>query len=610
MSEQNGNDAGTPCGGDACRAKRAAGSLRARLKGLLKPEILKPAAVCFFMLFLLWCECAAFFFSKAEVHSILRPFIKGMGLYLAIFGLSIIPGGRTTKILLTFWLALMGVVAAVGIFLYLRFALDMNSDCFFVLAVSSKAETKEFLDRFLTWKLALALCAAAAVCGGMIAFVWRTKFKRSRLNTAVSLLLVLPFVLQSAIYLAVEKVPELIYSQSNLPRAAFGYFAYRKKLSRLMKLEKAPRLPSGIKPLAGSEKLVGVLAIGESANCNHWGAYGYPRNTTPQIGKRADNCIVYDDAVAAAAWTGGAIYRMFTDATVSRWRVRFTFIDVLKAAGWRVVLISNHNRWGRKDGPIGILTAHCDRRIYMQDIMKDPFDGDMLPVLEEELRNASGGRLLVVVHLIGSHNNFSARYPRNFARFDGVRDQCNSGMIDEHAKELNEYDNSIAYTDSVLGGILERLEKLTGPAFMIYCSDHSETGGWSGYRYARSAATAIPDIYEIPFVFWTNEEYRRAFPQFVADAAGNRHAPIQTDRLIWSIISAAQVTFDEFPYEKDIFSGGRYRPPEVRWMKYKTPYRPSAAKRKLREKRGPEKNEQHETVNKNRSKQQGDDHGP
>ena len=585
MSVPNENGDERTCGAEACRLKRAMTAVRTRLRELSKPEVLKPAAVCGFMLFLLWCECAAFYFSRIEVRSILRPFVKGAGLYLAIFGLSLLPGGRTTKILLTFWLVLMGTVTAVGVFLHLRFALDMNSDCFFVLAVSSPAEVKEFLDRFLNWKLAAALGAAAVVCGGVIALVWRTGFRRSRLNTTVSLLLVLPFVFQCALLIFVVKDPPAVFSQSNLPRVVFGYFAYRKKLSRLMMLTKNPQLPSGIRALPGSETLVGVLVIGESANCNHWGAYGYPRDTTPQIDRRIASCIVYDDTVAAAAWTGGAIYRMFTDATIRRRRAKFTFIDVLKAAGWRVVLISNHNRWGRKDGPIGILTAHCDRRIYMQDLVRYPFDGDMLPVLEDELRKASGGRLLIIVHLMGSHHNFSARYPKGFSRFDGVRDRCNSGMSGEHAKELNEYDNTIAYTDSVLGGILERLEKRTEPAFMIYCSDHSETGGWSGYRHARSAATAIPDLYEIPFVFWANDQYRRAFPQLVEGAARNRHSPMQADTLIWSIISAAQVTFDGFPREKDIFSGADYRPPKERRMKYRTPYHPSAAKRKLQETR-------------------------
>ena len=63
---------------------------------------------------------------------------------------------------------------------------------------------------------------------------------------------------------------------------------------------------------------------------------------------------------------------------------------------------------------------------------------------------------------------------------------------------------------------------------------------------------------------------------------------MQADRLIWSCLSAAQVTFDGFPHGKDVFSGERYRPPELRQMKYKTPYHPSAAKLKLQKAKQPE----------------------
>lgn len=573
-------------------SKRSAAFVRGLLRRMTTPEFRKRAAVCLFMLFLLLCECIAFFFSKSEIRSIVRPFAKGVWLYLALFGLSLIPGGRITRIMLSFWVLLMGVVTAVGVFMYMRFALPLSSDSFFVLAASSGTEVKEFLSRFLTWKLVLILLGFFSVCGGVIALVWRTAYQRSYLNVAVAVALMLPYVVISAFYIVSGK-SYLIYTRSNLPRLVFGYFAYRKGYSKMVELAKAPQLPSGIRSLAERKKMLGVLVIGESANSNHWGVYGYSRDTTPQIRKRLDRCLIYDDVVAPIPSTCRSFYYMFTDVELRsrhtrKHRMRFTFIDVLKAAGWRVVLISNQNRWGHNDSPIGILTAHCDRRVYMFEKMKYPFDQDILPELDEELRNDSAEPLLVILHLIGSHNEFSSRCPKEFSRFVGVRDECTSGLGDEQIRELGEYDDSIAYTDRVLGGILERMERLSVPAFMLYCSDHGESGRWKGYRYARSEAVPIPELYEIPFLLWTNDEYRREFPQFMARAARNLHAPMQTDRLIWSVISAAQVTFDGFPREMDIFSGGDYRPARQRLMRYRIPYYPSADKRKLRNVSGKE----------------------
>ena len=573
------------------RLKKTAAALWAQVRGSLTPELGKRAAVCLFMLLLLLCECISCFIVKSDTDSFMNPFIQGMWLYLAIFGFSILPGGRAAKILLTFFLAVMSAVAATGIFLHLRFALDIDCDSFFVLAASSTEEVREFLSRFLSWQMALMVLAAAAVCGGMIALVWRTKYPRSRWNTAIALLLALPFVVNCIRYSASGDA-ERIYSRSNLPRLVSGYFIYRGEYAKMLELEKHPKTPSGMRQLPGGENLIGVLVIGESANSGHWGAYGYPRDTTPEIDRRRDSCLVFDDVVAPYPITPAALQYMLTDARIDgkkRWRADFTLVDAFKAAGWRVVLISNQTRWGKYDGPIGILTAHCDQRIYLREKKKKRFDADVVPELRDELRRAGGKRVLIIAHLMGSHQEFSMRYPKEFARFDNVRDRCNANMKEKHARELNEYDNSIAYTDVVLGAILRELEALERPAFMLYCSDHSELGDWSGQHHARSAAAAVPDVFEVPCVLWTNGEYRRRFPKFIARAARNVHAPVQTDRLIWSVLSAAQIDFDGFPRDEDIFSGELYRPPKQRLIAG-TPYRPSKTKLKLREVRRNEEN--------------------
>lgn len=152
---------------------------------------------------------------------------------------------------------------------------------------------------------------------------------------------------------------------------------------------------------------------------------------------------------------------------------------------------------------------------------------------------------------MGSHSEFCSRYPGNFSRFNGTRDRYTGNMNDEHLREFNEYDNSIAYTDAVLGGILELLEREPRPAFMLYISDHSELGEWSGHT--RSAATGIPDFFEIPCLLWTNPQYKADFPELVKAAEKNRHLPLQSDQLFYAILSAARITYDGFPNEYDFF---------------------------------------------------------
>ena len=549
-------------------------------RAVLTPEFGKRASVVFFMLALLFLECLFAYLFCPSRDSCINPFIQGMWLYLAIFGLSLIPGGTATKILLSFWLAVMGLFAGAGFFLAFRFGLKMDGDCFFVLAASSVGESREFLRKFLSWQFVGGLLVCMALCCGMIVLVWKTVYRRSWRNTAAAILIVLPFVINSIRYIANDKA-DRIFNRSNLPRLTTGYFLYRTKLIRLLEMEKAPQLPSGIRNLT-AQNLVGILVIGESANRSHWGAYGYPRDTTPQIDRRRGSCIFYDDMIACAAHTTEACYYMLTDARrgkVSK-PAHFTVIDVLKAAGMRVELISNQMRWGKYDGPIGILAAHCDKRIYLHElIQKTRLDENVLPVLRKELAACPDGKVLFIVHLMGSHASYAARYPRSFSRFDNVVDQQNRHMSKENARELNEYDNSIAYTDEVLGGILAELEKESRPAFLLYVSDHSDCGAWSGHKHARSADSVVPDVYEIPCFLWFSERYRTLFPELIGAAKRNIHVPMQNDRICWALLSAMRVSYDNFPADADPFSA-QCRPTDPRYTK-KRIYQPSAAAQAL-----------------------------
>ena len=559
------------------------------LRRFLTPEFGRRTAICLFMLFLLLCECICASIFHARTHSVFNPFIQGAWFYLAVFGVSLLPGGVASRILLTFWLTVMGLVSVAGMLLYSRFGLKMNSECLSILAASSFSEAGEFLAEFMSVGMIVALILTVAVCGIFIRIVWQCAFRRSLLTAAVGILLAIPFGINCIRY-TIDDEPERIYSRSNLPRVFLGYFVYRNEFEKLMRLKSSPQLPAGIRRAGGERGVLGLLVIGESASSNHWGLYGYPRDTTPRLSGRSGDCVVFDDVISAFPYTTASLFHMLTDAEIRSSRpAGYTLIDVLKAAGFRVSLISNQRHWGKYDSPVSILMWHCDPRIYIPDYRSDSagYDLEVLPFLEREIESVTDARRLIIVQLMGSHTQFHERYPAGFSRFDGVNDECNRGMKAEHAKELNEYDNSIAYTDQVLGEMMKLLEKQPSPAFMLYISDHSEIGKWSG-DLSRSPSCIAPDVYEIPCVLWTNREYRKAFPGVVAAAYRNRHASMQSDRTIWAVLTALGVTFDGFPAERDIFSP-EYRGETVRMLgENGVEYHESAAKSELR-KRLPER---------------------
>ena len=176
MSEENG--AGGP-------VKRFIAGLPVFFREkILTWELVKRFAVCLFFAAALLIESVSCYLAGVN-KSVFNPFFQGLWLYLAIFGLSILPGGKAARFLLSFWVLFLGILAAAGAFLYLRFGLAMDCDCFFVAAASSTTETREFLEQFLTWRLTLLILLPTAAAVGLTVLIWKTKYRRSRLNTVI-----------------------------------------------------------------------------------------------------------------------------------------------------------------------------------------------------------------------------------------------------------------------------------------------------------------------------------------------------------------------------------------------------------------------------------------
>lgn len=124
----------------------------------------------------------------------------------------------------------------------------------------------------------------------------------------------------------------------------------------------------------------------------------------------------------------------------------------------------------------------------------------------------------MVLHTYGSHFNYQERYPRNFAFFKP--DSKSEAKPENRRDLLNAYDNTIRYTDYILHGIVERLQKwektqaktdgvYSQPtSAMLYTSDHGENIFDDDRRLFLHAAPKASD-YElhVPFIIWTSDGY-------------------------------------------------------------------------------------------------------
>lgn len=521
-----------------------------------------------FQLLLTFFESLAISSCGLIKHNVLYVFYQAVWFYVFLTGLSLMMCRIYGKIFLSIVTFLHTVCVIFAVYFAVKFEMPINKEAFFILAASSVQETKEFLTSYVspvTWGLVLLSSAALFA---LLFGLFKHKFRFTWLAFFAGLFLLLPYSAKTVRYCTLGHY-QRIYNSSTMPNVFFVYKDYCVERDKVLKMVKNPVLPSGIRKM-GSDNVLGVIIIGESATRNHWSAYGYPRKTTPEISSLpAEEALLFQDVIASMPHTVPATRHILTDATLQNPEFHYSVVDVLKNAGYRVIVISNQMVTGVHDTPVTALMYHAHQHFYT-NTSAISYDGKILPHLDEQIKN-SKTPTVIVIHLMGSHMTFHKRYPQDFGSFSKVLDES-SQIEGRNPRRINEYDNSIQYTDMLLGKIIKNLRTLDRPVFMLYFSDHGESPGFQGT--ARSPTSTNPDCYEIPFLLWANEPYRRNHSVFWGQAAKNVAMPMQMDIADWAILSAARITFDGFQYKDDLFSE-KFIPRKNRVMgTKKVPYDP------------------------------------
>lgn len=302
------------------------------------------------------------------------------------------------------------------------------------------------------------------------------------------------------------------------------------QFDRYRKIAEAVRQPDVSDVIAPEKRVpIVIVVVGESATRDHWNLYGYPKETTPCLSARKDELIVFDDLLAPWSHTQEVIQLLLTRGTLqNRDAVVATMPQILAKAGYRSLLLSNQPRWGVFDSIATLMFVGCEREYHLPDSRQTTtFDGELLLDIEREIAAMTDDRPTVMfTHLYGSHCPWHLQYPPEAAFFPAK---------DEH-DGIPHYDNTIRYTDSLLGKMLDKLEKLDREIVFVYLSDHGDSPDSGEARVAND-----PSLWRVPFFIWCSNRYRQAYPERVAALERARSMPLQSDRLFDGLLELMNV---------------------------------------------------------------------
>lgn len=290
-----------------------------------------------------------------------------------------------------------------------------------------------------------------------------------------------------------------------------------------------------------------IMVIGETARAHNFSLYGYKRDTNPRLSK-TEGLMAFDHVTTQSNTTHKSVPMLLSAADASNFERLFHEKGILaafKEAGFHTVFLSNQlpnhsfidflgeqaDEWAflkTGEGNAAFDKAYGKHKTPQVDDKGNIYDADLLPVLDRILAKKYK-KLFIVLHTYGSHFNYMERYPRTMAYF---KPDSESDAKPENRRDLvNAYDNTIRYTDFVLHGIIERLQRQGGMSAMLYTSDHGENI-FDDSRKLFLHASPRASHYElaVPFLVWTSRSYNHSQQKEMAALTHNLHKQIQSSR--------------------------------------------------------------------------------
>jgi heptose-I-phosphate ethanolaminephosphotransferase len=244
-----------------------------------------------------------------------------------------------------------------------------------------------------------------------------------------------------------------------------------------------------------------IIIMGESANRHHMGVYDYNIPTTPFLSKliKNKNAIKFDNIISPGNQTKYAIPLELTDATVNNFYNFITspsIISDFKLLGYKTYWLSNQGETGAADSYVTSIAHeadYCKIGNMASDMYGNVNYDEVLLSYFDQIKTKRPQKEVYIFHLIGSHFAYSKRYPKKNALFP-------------HPKNIiEEYDNSIYYTDYVISQIFNRFKDQK--ILFIYLSDHAETINNQIHGHGRNPP--FKGVFDTPLIIYSSINNKR-----------------------------------------------------------------------------------------------------
>lgn len=270
-----------------------------------------------------------------------------------------------------------------------------------------------------------------------------------------------------------------------------------------------------------------VVIVVDTLRADHLGAYGYERDTSPEIDRLASEGTLFRRAYSATSWTKPAVASILTGLypkTHGVQRVNSTLADdwqtlaeALSEQGWATAGVISHTLLSADSGYGQGFDVYLEEEARGHAHVSTPGVTDQALSLLDAFASDPDRPFFLFVHYFDPHYTY-VRHPEiGFAaeragRLTGhediqvLRDMSGDLTEEELGFLVDLYDEEIRFTDAGIGRLLDGLAErgLADDTLVVLTSDHGEEfleRGWLGHtRTLYDELIRVPLIVRAPWM--------------------------------------------------------------------------------------------------------------
>ncbi len=476
----------------------------------------------FIVFFLLATSChVRGVFSMDNLHPAIATTMHGLNLsYIATLLVSLIRPRIAQQIVQTILIVFAATDFALNYYCVSQFNYLFDVDLAHLILDTDPGEATEFLTTMVPMRVVLAIVGAFLI---LTLFWWYSKRRDWNLNLgrkmAILAFVVTCFCVAGNLFLwNVWKWGPLapIYQlpSYDMPSDLKSYYSHPQ-----FTYEEEYKRPVNV-----------VLIIGESITRSHSSLYGYEKETNPELTKLKNTSMLFafDSINSPAISTAKSMKDMLSlfnnsDTILEKkWYEYPTLIEIMKVCGYQCYWFGNQSCASTHNAITRLYAQDCDRRWLLQqegleDIGERRQDIILVDSSYQYVKKFKQlNHNFVIYHMLGSHFDYSKRYPKAFAKFS-PDDYLNEP--ESHRGILSSYDNSILYNDYVVKRIIDLFKD--SESVIIYLPDHGQVM-YRNKIHPDHYAHGVPiDPYnhyygiDIPFFVYTSPLFQQHYPETI-----------------------------------------------------------------------------------------------